>query len=266
VRNNVLGTLLVAQTAARHKAERFVNISTDKAVEPANVMGATKRAGELIVNMLNERYPGTRFASVRFGNVLGSQGSVIPIFKNQIESGGPLTITHPGMTRYFMLIEEAVQLVLQAAIMMNDGFAEDQDGLDTFVLEMGCPVSIVELAQRMIEFYWTDPKRSLTVEFSGIRPGEKLEESLVWPFERAVPTGNPLLKRVCINPDIPHPNGHGGDFERNLQALIDCAEERNGGREIVEALSRCVHGYTPLGATQVEGCKPADWAFLPLID
>ncbi len=116
VLNNVQGTLLVAEMAAHYGVERFVNISTDKAVEPCNVMGATKRTGELIVRMLSERYPDTLFASVRFGNVLGSQGSVIPIFKSQIENGGPLVITHPEMTRYFMLIEEAVQLLLQAAI------------------------------------------------------------------------------------------------------------------------------------------------------
>ncbi len=156
VLNNIEGTLVMAEIAGRYGVERFINISTDKAVNPVNVMGATKRAGELIVRMLSERYPETMFASVRFGNVLGSQGSVIPIFKGQIEGGGPVVITHPEMTRYFMLIEEAVQLVLQAAIMVDDPVPDSLCSLDTFVLEMGDPVPIIELAQRMIEFYWKE--------------------------------------------------------------------------------------------------------------
>ena len=165
-------------------------------------MGATKRAGELIVRMLSERHPDTLFASVRFGNVLGSQGSVIPIFKSQIESGGPLVITHPDMTRYFMLIEEAVQLVLQAAIMLDEDGFDQERSLNTFVLEMGDPVSIVDLAQRMIDFYWKDETRSLGVEFSGLRPGEKLDERLVYPYEEAVTTSHPLVKRVCAKPGV----------------------------------------------------------------
>ncbi len=128
---------------------------------------------------------------MRFGNVLGSQGSVIPIFKSQIENGGPLVITHPDMTRYFMLIEEAVQLVLQAAIMLDENRDRHRRSLNTFVLEMGNPVSIVDLAQRMIDFYWKDEARSLGVEFSGLRPGEKLDERLIYPYEEAVPTSAP---------------------------------------------------------------------------
>jgi len=255
VLNNIQGTLLVAETAARYQVERFINISTDKAVEPVNVMGATKRAGELIVRMLGERFTETQFASVRFGNVLGSQGSVIPIFQSQIENGGPLTITHPEMTRYFMLIEEAVQLVLQASIMMDDPVPDEHRSLDTFVLEMGSPVPIIELAQRMIEFYWKDQSRSLGIEFSGLRPGEKLDEHLVWPFEHAVPSSHPLIRRVCAKPGTPSTNGHGVDFERDLQALIQLASEHADGRRIVELLTRCVHGYTPLDKLAVE--KPA---------
>ena len=170
VLNNVKGLLSVTQMATRYGTARFVNISTDKAVEPCNVMGATKRVGELIVRMMAERHPETLFASVRFGNVLGSQGSVIPIFKKQIEGGGPLVITHPEMTRYFMLIEEAVQLVLQAAVLLEDE-RDDDSNLNMFILEMGNPVSIVDLAQRMVDFYWKDQSRSLGVEFSGLRPG-----------------------------------------------------------------------------------------------
>jgi FlaA1/EpsC-like NDP-sugar epimerase len=255
VLNNVQGTLLVAETAARYGVERFVNISTDKAVEPCNVMGATKRAGELIVRMLSERHPETLFASVRFGNVLGSQGSVIPIFKSQIEGGGPLVITHPEMTRYFMLIEEAVQLVLQAAIMLDEDGFDRERSLNTFVLEMGDPVPIVELAQRMIDFYWQDQARSLGVEFSGLRPGEKLDEHLVYPFEEAVATSHPLVMRVCAKPGVPSHNGGCDHFEHGLHELIDLAHDHGDGRAIIGALMTCVPGYVPLDKLPLE--KPA---------
>ncbi|MFH1833876.1 MAG: polysaccharide biosynthesis protein, partial [bacterium] len=245
VLNNVQGTLVVAETAARYGVERFVNISTDKAVEPRNVMGATKRAGEHIVRMLSGRHPGTAFASVRFGNVLGSRGSVIPIFKSQIENGGPVVITHPDMTRYFMLIEEAVQLVLQAAIMVDEERLEDESSLNTFVLEMGDPVPIIELAQRMIDFYWKDQARSMGVEFSGLRPGEKLDERLTYPFEEALHTSHPLIKRVCAKRGVSS-NGDGDRFEYRLRQLIGLAEERGDGRAIVRALAACVPEFAPL--------------------
>ncbi len=244
VLNNVKGTLLVAEMAARYGVERFVNISTDKAVEPANVMGATKRAGELIVHMLAKRHPQTLFASVRFGNVLGSQGSVIPIFKSQIENGGPLVITHPDMTRYFMLIEEAVQLVLQAAIMLDEEKPDWERNLNTFILEMGNPVSIVDLAQRMIDFYWKDETRSLGVEFSGLRPGEKLEERLVYPYETAEATTHALIKRVCAQPDAPSKNG-ADQFEALLAELVNLAEDRGEARAITKCLALCVPDYIP---------------------
>jgi len=245
VLNNVQGTLLVAETAARYRVERLVNISTDKAVEPCNVMGATKRTGELIVRMLAERHPDTLFASVRFGNVLGSQGSVIPIFKSQIENGGPLVITHPEMTRYFMLIEEAVQLVLQAAIMLGEDDFERERSLNTFVLEMGDPVPIIELAQRMIDFYWKDQAKSIGVEFSGLRPGEKLYENLVYPYEEAMATSHPLIKRVCAKPGVSH-NGDGYHFEIGISELIGLALEHGDSRAIVRALMTCVPEYVPL--------------------
>jgi len=245
VLNNVKGTQLVAEMAARYGAQRFINISTDKAVEPCNVMGATKRAGELIVRMLSARYPDTLFASVRFGNVLGSQGSVIPIFKSQIESGGPLVITHPEMTRYFMLIEEAVQLVLQAAIMLDETTSTHKRSLNTFVLEMGNPVSIVDLAQRMIDFYWKDETRSLGVEFSGLRPGEKLDERLTYPYEQAVATEHPLVQRVCARAGAPSTDGDGECFEHALQELIELAEEHGDRRSIIGALMTCVPEYIP---------------------
>ncbi|MBN1461145.1 MAG: polysaccharide biosynthesis protein [Armatimonadetes bacterium] len=250
VLNNIKGTLLTADMAGRYGVERFVNISTDKAVEPVNIMGATKRAGELIVRMLSQRYPRTMYASVRFGNVLGSQGSVIPIFRSQIEAGGPVTITHPDMTRYFMLIEEAVQLVLQAAIMLDEEGARDQDELNTFILEMGNPVHIVDLAQRMIDFYWKDHEHSLGVEFSGLRPGEKLDERLLYAFEEAAQTGHPLVKRVSSK--ISRSTATGLQFEQHLADLIALAEDHAERREIVRAVMSCVPEYEPLERLTLE--------------
>jgi FlaA1/EpsC-like NDP-sugar epimerase len=251
VLNNVKGTLLIAELAAKYGAQQFINISTDKAVEPVNVMGATKRVSELIVRMLGARHPETKFASVRFGNVLGSQGSVIPIFKSQIESGGPLVITHPDMTRYFMLIEEAVQLVLQAAIMSEECCGDNRRSLSTYVLEMGDPVSIVDLAQRMIDFYWKDNDHSLGVEFSGLRPGEKLDERLTYPYETGVQTQHPLIREVCAKARV-RGNGHGTHFEKALRDLIASAEQHADRRVIVAGLMLCVPEYTPLDGVQLE--------------
>jgi FlaA1/EpsC-like NDP-sugar epimerase len=252
VLNNVKGTLMVAEMAARYGTERFINISTDKAVEPCNVMGATKRIGELIVRDLDARHPGTLFASVRFGNVLGSQGSVIPIFKSQIENGGPLVITHPEMTRYFMLIEEAVQLVLQAAIMLDDTDGDRERSLHTFVLEMGAPVSIIDLAQRMIDFYWKDEARSLGVEFSGLRPGEKLDERLTYMYEEALPTTHPLVKQVCARAGVAAGNLGSHYFESSLRELIALAELHGDRRAIMIALQDCVPEYAPLEGLPME--------------
>jgi FlaA1/EpsC-like NDP-sugar epimerase len=246
VLNNVQGTWLVAEAAARYGAERFVDISTDKAVEPCNVMGATKRAGELVVRMLSKRNPDTRFAVVRFGNVLGSQGSVVPLFKSQIETGGPVIITHPDMTRYFMLIEEAVQLVLQAALMVDDSHGDGETSLNTFVLEMGHPVEIVELAQRMIDFYWKDQAKSIGVEFSGLRPGEKLEETLVYSYEKVERTEHPLITRVTSTSGAPKHNGHSDHFETEVRGLIRLAAQHGDARDIIEALAATVADYQPM--------------------
>lgn len=256
VLNNVKGTRMVAEMAARYGTERFINISTDKAVEPCNVMGATKRIGELIVRDLDARHPGTMFASVRFGNVLGSQGSVIPIFKSQIENGGPLVITHPEMTRYFMLIEEAVQLVLQAAIMLDDIDRNRERSLNTFVLEMGNPVSIIDLAQRMIDFYWKDEARSLGVEFSGLRPGEKLDERLTYMYEEALPTTHPLVKQVCARAGGAAGNGRNPRFESSVEDLIALAELHGDRRAIMVALQDCVPEYAPLEGVPTEKPVP----------
>lgn len=245
VLNNVKGTWMVAEMAARYGVERFVNISTDKAVEPANVMGATKRLGELIVRMVQSEHPGTQFASVRFGNVLGSQGSVIPIFQSQIAMGGPLIITHPDMTRYFMLIEEAVQLVLQAAIMLDEDESCLDSSLNTFILEMGEPVSIVDLAQRMIDFYWKDEAHSIGVEFSGLRPGEKLEETLVYSFESTRDTSHPLVKRVFATEQAACLNGQRQHFETMVRELIDLAENHVDRATIIRRIAACIPEYVP---------------------
>jgi FlaA1/EpsC-like NDP-sugar epimerase len=250
--NNIEGTLAVAETAAQHAVERFVYISTDKAVAPVNVMGATKRAGELIIKMLASGYPDTRFAVVRFGNVLGSQGSVIPVFKGQIEGGGPVVITHPEMTRFFMLIEEAVQLVLQAAIMLDDEGMAEAFNQDTFILDMGEPVSIVDLAHKMIEFYWKDQSKSIGVEFSGLRPGEKMGESLIWPDEFPMPTSHSLIKRVSTTAGDGYCNGNLVDFERDLAAVIKLAHDHVDDRKIVRALVQLVPGYKPLSRPQID--------------
>ena len=159
VRNNAIGTRVVAETAAVAGAERFVLISTDKAVNPRTVMGASKAMAESIVRSAATRHPNTRFVSVRFGNVLGSSGSVVPIFRSQIERGGPVTVTHPEMTRYFMTIPEAVQLVIRAADLGGDG--------DVFVLEMGEPVKIVDLARNMIRLAGYEPDADIAIEFTG---------------------------------------------------------------------------------------------------
>ena len=171
VRNNAIATRITAETAAASKVERFVLISTDKAVNPQTVMGASKAMAEWIVESAGHNHPGTRFASVRFGNVLASSGSVVPIFRSQIERGGPVTVTHPEMTRYFMTIPEAVQLVIRAG---DIGAGKGE----VFVLDMGEPVKIVDLAHNMIRLAGYEPETDIAVEFTQPRPGEKLHEEL----------------------------------------------------------------------------------------
>jgi FlaA1/EpsC-like NDP-sugar epimerase len=169
VTNNVLGTRNVVEAANRHEVERLVLISTDKAVRPVNIMGATKRLAEMIV--LDAAHRNKRvYSVVRFGNVLGSRGSVVPHFKNQIARGGPVTVTHPDMYRYFMIIPEAVHLVLQAAAMGAGG--------EVFMLNMGQQVRILDLAEDLIRLSGLEPYRDIEITFSGIRPGEKLREDL----------------------------------------------------------------------------------------
>jgi FlaA1/EpsC-like NDP-sugar epimerase len=210
VTNNVMGTRNVTQAALDYGAERFVLISTDKAVRPSSIYGATKRLAEMIV-LDAARNTQRAFTVVRFGNVLGSRGSIIPIFKQQIAGGGPVTITHPDMYRYFMTIPEAVYLVLQAASMENGG--------ETFVLNMGEPVRILDLAEDLIRLSGLEPHRDIEISYTGIRPGEKLTEEL-WD------EGTPLAK--TLHPDIFRLDNDASFSELNLPQAI-------------ESLSRLVH-------------------------
>ena len=187
VKNNIIGTKVLCSAAIAGGCGRFIFISTDKAVEPTSIMGATKRAAEIIVQLMNEKKL-TKYACVRFGNILGSRGSVLPLFERQISLGGPLTITHPEMTRYFMTVSEAAQLVIQAGAMTKGG--------EIFVLDMGEPISIRDLAFKMIGLKDLKPGKDIPIKYIGIRPGEKISESLFNDEERIMPTRHEKIMAV----------------------------------------------------------------------
>jgi FlaA1/EpsC-like NDP-sugar epimerase len=193
VRVNIFGTKIIADAAMRHGVQKFVMVSTDKAVNASNVMGATKRVAEMYVQSLNNENPGsTRFVTTRFGNVLGSSGSVIPIFQKQIEEGGPVTVTHPEITRFFMTIPESCQLVLEAGAMGKGG--------EIYMFDMGQPVRIVDLARNMIRLSGLIPDKDIKIKFTGLRPGEKLFEELLNSSENTLPTHHPRIMIGKISP------------------------------------------------------------------
>jgi FlaA1/EpsC-like NDP-sugar epimerase len=228
VRNNAIATRVTAETAAASKVERFVLISTDKAVNPQTVMGASKAMAEWIVQAAGEKYPETRFASVRFGNVLASSGSVVPIFRSQIERGGPVTVTHPEMTRYFMTIPEAVQLVIRTG---DIGAGKGE----VFVLDMGEPVKIVDLAHNMIRLAGYEPETDIAIEFTGPRPGEKLHEVLFSSGEDVQPTAarriNRAVRRNPIDPDWVE------STLNSLEHLVLAGDEANLAERVVEMIA-----------------------------
>jgi FlaA1/EpsC-like NDP-sugar epimerase len=227
VRNNALATRVMARTAGAYGTRTFVLVSTDKAVEPATVMGASKALAEWAVEAADVHFPDTAYTAVRFGNVLGSSGSVVPIFRRQIANGGPVTVTDEGMTRFFMTIPEAVQLVIRAGSLTRGG--------EVYVLEMGEPVRIMDLAEDMIRFSGLEPGRDIAIEVIGARPGEKLEEILFNPYERGEPT--PAQKILRAMRPAADPDWVEDTFDR-IEALVASGDARALAATVSELSSR----------------------------
>lgn len=234
VRTNVLGTRIVCEASLRHNVERFVLISTDKAVNPTNVMGTTKRIAEMVVQTLKEKTTHTKLMTVRFGNVLGSSGSVIPLFQKQIEAGGPITVTHPEITRYFMSIPEATKLVLQAGAMGNGG--------ELFVLDMGSPVKIVDLAREMVSLAGLEVGIDIDIEYSGLRPGEKLYEEPLMEVEASLPTCHPKVRTSQARIVCP-------TFNEKLQRLLSL-KVFDSRENFIGLMKDIVPEYIPFGVVE----------------
>lgn len=231
VKNNSMATACLADVAIAHGVEQFVFISTDKAINPTNVMGATKRLAEL--NLLERQHRPevkTRFSAVRFGNVLGSSGSVVPIFRQQIASGGPVTVTHPEVTRYFMTIPEAVGLVLQASTLGKGG--------EIFVLDMGEPVKIIDLARQMILLSGLRPDEDIEIRYTGLKPGEKLYEELQHYTEALQPTSHPRIRSLVAPAE-------GACLQKEIYAALQSKLNKASANEIKEILQNLVPEYSP---------------------
>jgi FlaA1/EpsC-like NDP-sugar epimerase len=245
IKNNVLGTLTAARAAAEHGVANFVLISTDKAVRPTNIMGASKRLAEMVLQAMAVTLPGTKFSMVRFGNVLGSSGSVVPKFRQQIRDGGPITLTHPEITRYFMTIPEAAQLVIQASAMARGG--------DVFVLDMGQSVRIIDLARRMIELSGltvrdeASPEGDIEIEITGLRPGEKLFEELLIG-DNPEPTQHPRIMKA-------HEDFLQWPLLREKLDALEAALDTHDVGVVRSILEQIVAGYVPSG-------EIVDWIFL----
>lgn len=227
VLNNVVGFVNTAEPAGQYGVERFVLISTDKAVNPTSVMGATKRLTEKLGQAMNKKYPHTKYMAVRFGNVLGSRGSVVPLFKKQIEAGGPITVTHPDITRYFMTIPEASQLVIEAGSLGEGG--------EVFVLEMGKPVKITDLAKNMIKLSGHVPGKDIKIEFTGLRPGEKLYEELMTAEEGTEVTTHAKIRKAILSDEDPHV------LKQQYDKLIALQD----GDAIIEQMKQMIPTYKP---------------------
>lgn len=241
--NNILGSRTIMETAASFGVERFVLVSTDKAVRPTNVMGASKRVTELILQA--HQATDTRFLSVRFGNVVGSSGSVIPLFRHQIEHGGPVTVTDPDVTRFFMTIPEAAQLIIQAGAMGEGG--------EIYILKMGTPVRIVDMARDLIRLSGKEPDRDVKIVFTGLREGEKLHEELITEGEGIVPTGHDKILVLRPDPD-PEKETEPDAFRRRLYTEIERlrdAASRHDAPEIRRLLREIVPEYMPQDSRSV---------------
>jgi O-antigen biosynthesis protein WbqV len=238
---NVLGARRAATIAASLGVKSFTFISTDKAVQPMNVMGATKRAAELFIQAFAPTAPGTRFSLVRFGNVLGSKGSVAPLFERQIAEGGPVTVTHPDMTRFFMSVEEASALVLQAAAL--SARTESREAT-LYVLDMGEPVRIMELAEKMIRMKGLTPGQDILIRITGPRPGEKLTETVFYGQEQVATTPIDGVLEVALSKSPPI-----GEVQARLDAIVSYAARRDpqASLSMMKALAPELFAEVPWG-------------------